>query len=191
MQIRPTIALAMGDPAGISPELTAKVLALGELRSCARFVVVGDRRVLTEGEKLAGVQLDLHTVGPESNLPEDEQRPLFVDLGHLDPKSIRRGVATAEGGRFALANYRYALTLARARRAQAVCFTPFNKQAMRLALSSYDDEIGFTAEVIGADAPASEFNILDTLWNARVTSHIPLRKLSLMSLNRRCCAPSD
>ena len=35
----PTIALAMGDPAGISPELTAKLLANDEVRAAARIVV--------------------------------------------------------------------------------------------------------------------------------------------------------
>ncbi len=58
--------------------------------------------------------------------------------------------------------------------AEAVCFTPFNKQAMRLAHPPYDDEISFSQAVIGVSGPASEFNILDRLWNARVTSHVPL-----------------
>ena len=43
---RPVIALAMGDPAGISPELTAMLLADPETREAARIVVIGDRRIL-------------------------------------------------------------------------------------------------------------------------------------------------
>jgi len=46
--MRPVIALAMGDPAGISPELTAKLLALDEVVDKARIVVIGDRRVLDD-----------------------------------------------------------------------------------------------------------------------------------------------
>jgi hypothetical protein len=42
---KPLIALAMGDPAGISPELTAKAIGLEEVHSRARLIVVGDRRV--------------------------------------------------------------------------------------------------------------------------------------------------
>jgi 4-hydroxythreonine-4-phosphate dehydrogenase len=42
---RPVVALAMGDPAGISPELTAKLVALDQVRSSARLLVIGDRRV--------------------------------------------------------------------------------------------------------------------------------------------------
>src|SRR6266567_966732 len=60
----------------------------------------------------------------------------------------------------------------------AVCFTPFNKNAMRLAHPVYDDEISFSADVVGLDGPASEFNVLDGLWNARVTSHISLAEVA-------------
>jgi 4-hydroxythreonine-4-phosphate dehydrogenase len=161
--MRPTIALAMGDPAGISPELTAKVVALDEARRAARIVVVGDRRVFEAGAKIAGSASE-----PDA----------FIDLQHLDPRSIERGRASRAGGEFALANYRRALQLVVEGAAHAVCFTPFNKQAMRLADPSYEDEIGFTARVLEFKGAATEFNILEGLWNARVTSHIPLAKVA-------------
>ncbi len=133
--------------------------------------------MLDEGAKVAGVRLDVKNLPPDADLSK-ENGPVFIDLGHLDPSSIRPGIATAEGGRFALTNYRHALTLAREGRAEAVCFTPFNKNAMRLAHPSYDDEISFSADVVGLEVPASEFNVLDRLWNARVTSHISLAEVA-------------
>jgi len=160
---KPVIALAMGDPAGISPELTARVVALEEVRAAARIVVIGDRRVFDEGARIA-----------KAAVPELE----FQDLKHLDPSTIQRGVASKAGGASALANYRHALRMVAEGKADAVCFTPFNKQAMKLADPSYEDEIGFTAGVIGFKGVATEFNVLDKLWNARVTSHIPLAKVS-------------
>jgi len=176
--MKPIIALAMGDPAGISPELTAKLLAENDVAAKARLVVIGDRRVLDDGARVAAVKLDLNNVSPDANITTDDGPPVFIDLGHLDPASVARGVATAEGGRFALANYRHALTMARDGRADAVAFTPFNKQAMRLAHPPYDDEISFSADIVGLDGPASEFNVLDRLWNARVTSHIALSEVA-------------
>jgi 4-hydroxythreonine-4-phosphate dehydrogenase len=182
---KPTLALAMGDPAGISPELTARLLALDEVRSQARLVVIGDCRVLDQGARVSGVDLDLETVGPDDPLPNRIDRPIFVDLANLAPDSVERGVATREGGRFALANYRLALTMARDARADAVCFTPFNKQAMRLAHPSYDDEISFSSEVVGVDGPASEFNILENIWNARVTSHVRVADVAALITTQR------
>ena len=163
----------MGDPAGISPELTAAVVALPEIRDAADIVVIGDARVFRAGASDARVEPDVDWRETFDDLSM-RARPLFVDLHHLDPATITAGEATRAGGTFALANFRAALELAAARRVDAVCFTPFNKAAMRSAHPGYDDEIGYSAEVLGADGPASEFNILDELWNARVTSHIPL-----------------
>jgi len=173
MSNKPIIALAMGDPAGISPELTAKAIALDEVRHAARLVVVGDRRIFDEGARVAQCAPDVEMVA-EDDAPGARDRPAFIDLAHTDPATIERGVASAAGGRSALANYRLALRLVARGLADAVCFTPFNKQAMRLADPSYDDEIGFTAGILGTTGPATEFNILEGLWNARVTSHIPL-----------------
>ncbi len=178
MTARPLIALATGDPAGISPELTAKLVALDEVRARGRIVVIGDRRVFDEGASVAGVKPMLTMVEQGADLRAAKGEALFVDLGHLDPAQVERGVANLAGGKFALANYKYALELGRDGRVDAVCFTPFNKQAMRLARAEYDDEIAFSAEVVGLKTPASEFNVLGELWNARVTSHIPLKDVA-------------
>ena len=175
--MRPVIALAMGDPAGISPELTAKLVALDEARAAAALIVIGDKRVFDAGAATAGVRIELTVIGPTDAIRTSSDKPVFVDLRHLDPAAIERGVASRAGGAFALANYRQALLLVVRGDAQAVCFTPFNKQAMRLADPSYDDEIGFTAGELGTHGAASEFNILEGLWNARVTSHVPLAKV--------------
>ncbi|MGY8664290.1 4-hydroxythreonine-4-phosphate dehydrogenase PdxA [Bradyrhizobium sp. UFLA05-109] len=178
MTAKPLIALAMGDPAGISPELTARLVALDDLRARARLVVIGDRRIFGEGARVAGVTPELRTVERGADFRAAECDALFVDLGHLAPADVERGVASLAGGRFALANYRCALELGRDGRVDAVCFTPFNKQAMRLARADYDDEIAFSAEVVGLKTAASEFNVLGKLWNARVTSHIALKDVA-------------
>ncbi len=163
----------MGDPAGVSPELTAKVAALDDVGKVARLIVIGDKRVFDAGAAIAGINADFIVIGRAEAIPAGDGM-VFVDLAHLDPATIERGVATAAGGTFALANYRHALERVASGQAQAVCFTPFNKQAMRLADATYDDEIGFTAGVLGVTGPATEFNILEGLWNARVTSHVPM-----------------
>ncbi|MGY4288690.1 4-hydroxythreonine-4-phosphate dehydrogenase [Bradyrhizobium sp. LM2.7] len=178
MTSKPLIALAMGDPAGISPELTAKLVALDDIRARGRLVVIGDRRVFDQGARVAGVRPELNTVELGADVRAAAGDALFIDLGHLDPAEVEQGTASIAGGRFALANYRHALELARDGHADAVCFTPFNKQAMRYARSDYDDEIAFSAEVVGLKTAASEFNVLGELWNARVTSHIPLKDVA-------------
>jgi 4-hydroxythreonine-4-phosphate dehydrogenase len=125
--------------------------------------VVGDRRIFEDGARVAGA----------SAAPDE-----FVEVRHADPAGIKRGVAAKAGGQSALANYRTALRMVADGKADATCFTPFNKQAMRMAEPTYDDEILFTSNVLGFKGLATEFNVLEGLWNARVTSHIPLKEVS-------------
>lgn len=174
----PTIAFAMGDASGIGSELMAKVLAEPDIAGAARYVVIGDSRVLARGASIVGKPVTLPVIGPDAALPRD--RSVFVDLGHLDPKDAPFGSVNLASGRFALENFRTALLLGLAGEADAVAFTPFNKAAMRLAHPPYEDEIGFTAGVIGFDGKAKEFNILEGLWNARVTSHVPLKDVAAL-----------
>ena len=145
---RPIVALAMGDPAGISPELTAMLLADPETIERARVVVFGDRRILDRGAQEAGVTLDL---GEAANVASigDGSRPVMIDLKNLAVEDVRRGEATLEGGTFATTNFRRALEMAHAGQADAVIFTPFNKAAMRHAYPCYDDEIRFGVDVTG------------------------------------------
>lgn len=176
---KPVVALAIGDPAGVGPELAAALLADAEVLDAADFLVVGDRRVLDRGAAEYGVTLD-YDICTDPAAATPGAKPLLIDLAHLDPDSLERGVASEAGGAFALANFSTCLKLAADGRAHAVCFTPFNKAAMRLSYPPYEDEIGYTAHVLGIQVVASEFNILEGLWNARVTSHVPLSQVASM-----------
>lgn len=173
----PVIAIAMGDPSGISPELAARILAEPDLRAAARYVVFGDARLLALGIADSGVDPQVRIVRDGEALPLGE-RPVFIDLANHDPADLQRGKATLAGGKAATENFRRALQFASAGQADAVFFTPFNKAAMRFAYPGYDDEIRFVRDAIGFEGPASEFNILGKLWNARVTSHIPLSEVA-------------
>src|SRR5262245_1878278 len=86
-QAAPVVVLAMGDPAGISPELTARLMADPSMHAAARLVVIGDRRVLDHGARVANVALDVKTIAPNAPLPIGIGPPVLVDLGHLDPST--------------------------------------------------------------------------------------------------------
>ncbi len=169
---RPLIALALGDPSGIGNEVAVKALADPETRAAADYLVIGDRRHWAEGERVAGQSLAPPLVGP------DFDGVAFLDLAHADTGAIAPGEASRAGGMVALANFRTALRLGAAGQVDAICFTPFNKYAMRLGEPDYVDEIGFIQRATGIEAEGSEFNVLDEVWNARVTSHIPLAEVA-------------
>lgn len=174
----PVIVLAMGDPAGVAPELTARLAADADVRAAARLIIIGDARVLRAGAQTAHVELDIDRLTAHNPLPTGAGRPVIVDLGHLDPMAVCMGEVQEAAGRFAVENLKTAMACAVGGVADAVCFTAFNKASMRLAHPGYEDEIVFAAEMLHLTSRASEFNVLPKLWNARVTSHVPLSAVS-------------
>ena len=173
----PVLALAMGDPAGIGLELLSKLMADHEVRAAANFIVVGDRRALNEGDRISGLKTEILNWLPEDGSPNFDYGAVLLDLENLDQTTLSTGKSSKEGGRFSLANFRKALQLGNSGIADAVTFTPFNKHAMRLALPSYVDEIGILNEELPG-GKGREFNVLPRVWNARVTSHVPLSSVS-------------
>jgi 4-hydroxythreonine-4-phosphate dehydrogenase len=172
------VALVMGDPCGISPELTAKLLSLPEASAQAGVLVIGDLRVFREGEAVAKVKVPLAVVREVADAKPAPGKVTFLDLANLDPASVKRGEASAEGGAYAMANFKFALGLAKRNAVDAICFTPFNKQALRLAGNPYEDEMQLAADELGFEGPHGELNVLEKIWNARVTSHVPLSRVS-------------
>jgi 4-hydroxythreonine-4-phosphate dehydrogenase len=189
--LSPRICIAMGDPAGIGSELLARLLARADLMQRACVSVIGDRRVLADGERIAGVVSDLPVVAIAEAEWAAPGEPVFVDLCNLDAATIRRGEASSTGGAFAMRNFREALLLAKAGRADGVLFTPFNKLALKLAGNPHPDEIRWAADVLDWKGPCSEYNRLDRLWNARVTSHEPLREVPGMLSRERIASAID
>jgi 4-hydroxythreonine-4-phosphate dehydrogenase len=175
----PKIALVLGDPGGIGAELAARLLAEREIALRARILVIGDRRLLALGERIAGVGLGLRVVGEvEAALAANDDTPTMLDRENLDPALSPLGQATAAGGRSVLDNLATALRLAKDGRIDAITFVPFNKAALKLGGNPHDDEIGFMADMLGVTGGYGEFNVLDGMWNARVTSHVPLRAVA-------------
>jgi 4-hydroxythreonine-4-phosphate dehydrogenase len=176
---KPLVGLVVGDPAGIGPELAAKLAADSLVADAVRLLVIGDRRIFDHGAEIAGTRT---VVAP---IREDELSHVltgphrFLDVPSIDPVTVVTGRAGEPGGASALANFRKALDLGASRLVDAVCYTPFNKSAMRKSYSAYEDEVSFSAEHLGLPVTdIAEFNIQPRLWSARVTSHVPLSRVA-------------
>lgn len=181
--MKPRIALVLGDAAGISAELAAKLLASPQAAQ-AKLFVIGDRRLLARGAREAGVSLQIEEISdPEADSGQTPNALLHRPLA--DDAALIPGQISAAGGRACLENYALALDLAQKGMVDGILFTPFNKQAMRLVDPEYEDEIAFAEKRLGLVGQAAEFNIIDAFWNARVTSHVPLRRVAdLITLER-------
>lgn len=174
--MKPTVALFTGDPAGIGPELVARLLAEGEAQPDADILLIGARSVVDDGMRAAGVDVALEA-GPAQRGPP---RPRLVDWPWLEAQGFARGEVAARNGEYMLAGLALGLELCERGIADAMCFAPLNKAALRAGGMQHADELHYFCEKLRFTGPSVEFNVLDTLWTSRVTSHVPLKDVSAL-----------
>lgn len=161
--MKPEIAISMGDPAGIGPEVLVKALADPDVTNLARWRIAGDSSVLRETEKLTGLPLP----GPEV--------ATILDQGLAPPEGFPTGKLSAACGRAALSYVRAAVQLCLDGRAVAVVTGPLNKEAVTMAGENFSGHTEFIAEMCGA-SDSRMLLVNDRLRIVHVSTHVPLRQ---------------
>ena len=173
---RPTVALLLGDPTGIGPEIVAKVLGAGALAETAQLVVVGDARLLERGMRETGTQLRLKEVASPRGANGDAGVVPIIDLADMDPAALPRGEVSAEAGRLTGATLANAIELALAGEVDAITFAPLNKAALNAGGWRFADEHQMFAHLLDHQGHFAEMNVLDGQWMSRVTGHVSMRR---------------
>lgn len=164
MSDKPRVLLLAGDPTGIGPEITAKLLAMPETREAAEITLLGDPDVFLSGAKTGRTPATVF-----DGLP-------FLEYRMEDTCAIGRH--SRHAGAFTLETLRLACEMIRDGKVDALLFAPLNKQAMMLAGLEQEDEMHFFAHELGVTTLCSEINIAASLWTTRVTSHVPLKDVA-------------
>jgi 4-hydroxythreonine-4-phosphate dehydrogenase len=173
---KPVVAVTLGDPAGIGPELIGRLLARRETLEAANVVLVGDPWLWAEGQQLAGVTVATDAVGgfAEVRRRSDTSRPAFLAMDTVRPDQVVRSQSGAAGGASVLRVLDRCMDAAQAGDVDAICFAPLNKHAMKLGGLQHEDELHHFAQYLGVTGYFCEFNTLDGLWTSRISSHVPL-----------------
>src|SRR5438045_2532680 len=174
---RPRLAVLLGDPNGIGPEIAVKLLARPGTLAGADVVVYTDPTMLAAGERVARTRVDMLRC-PQGSLEFEPHRPTLAALDLIAAKAITPGEATAAGGRAALTALEMAADAAKRGEVDGIVFAPLNKHALRLGGLAQEDELRYLQEKFGVTGFVSEFNVTGALWTSRVTSHIPLRDVA-------------
>jgi len=175
--IKPRIAMVLGDPAGIGPELIAKLLTNQDVRNKADIILIADKAEAERGMDIAGVRYPYRECQSLDNLVFEEGVPLFFNYRGDVEGDFPRAVMNPKGGQYCLKTLEKALRLTESGVTDAVMFAPLNKGAMHSAGMNYDDELHWFADLLGYKGPICEFNTMDGLWTSRVTSHVSLREV--------------
>ena len=147
---RPLLAITLGDPAGIGPEIILKALAHEAVFERCRPLVIGDRRILDRAAEWVESELPIVDVASPA---ESLYRPgtvSLLDLHNADPAECPVGVESAPAGRAAVEYVLRAADLAMAGEVDAVVTAPLNKAAMHMAGFHYPGHTELLAERTGA-----------------------------------------
>ena len=175
LNTRPLIGLMLGDPTGVGPELSVKLLASGAADE-GRVVVFGDARVLELGMRDAGVSVPYQAYERVDDVPPDAEGISLVDLANMDPASIVRGQISDASGRVCGETLKAMIEAALAGRIDGICFAPLNKAALHRGGWAFHDEHQMFANLTGHAGFFGEMNVIPEFATFRVTSHVALRE---------------
>lgn len=173
---KPRIAIVPGDPAGIGPELIAKLLHEEGVQDAANIVLVGDSHLWSRGAEQADQDVPLNTISEDAIGAQSGLSHLEMDT--IDPSDVKIAEVSVEGGTTSLRCLDKALDLAQAGLVDGVLFAPFNKASMTSAGLNAEDEHKYMARYLGFEGYHSEINVLDDMMTTRVTSHIGLKDVA-------------
>jgi len=184
--MKPRILFLMGDTAGVGPELCAKVAEdLPNTAKGIQIILTGDGRVFKEAQKFIGSDKLYTNIHSFAEAEEHDDNLLFWDYRTADIDKIPRAAVSTEAGKEVLKGLETAISLAKNGEIDGIVFAPFNKESMHNAGAKHSSELEMFKEEFGRPDITGEFNILDGLWLARVTSHVPVSEIAqTLSIDR-------
>lgn len=176
MDERPIVAITIGDPASIGPEITVKALGEKEIYDICKPLLIGDKVVIEYYIKLLGLNIKLNNIAR----PEDGAFSYgTIDLINLDTikdlKEIDIGKVSARAGHSSAKYIEKAVELAKAKEVDAIATAPINKEAWKLAGVPHIGHTEMLGDLTGVKDPLTMFQV-NSLRIFFLTRHVSLRK---------------
>ena len=171
-----TIAVTMGDPCGVGPEVVLKALRRLPVPPHVRLLVIGDRSVLTRTARRLGLSVPAWAVVPQSVASGQwpVARVLLVDLGRRSAFVLGRTSSAA--GRAALAYLDAAIALWRAGCIDGIVTAPVTKWAIAQVKPGFVGQTEYLASAAHRREVVMLF-VSDRLRVALVTRHVPMGRV--------------
>jgi 4-hydroxythreonine-4-phosphate dehydrogenase len=159
---KPTIAVTIGDPAGIGPEVVLKALTSPEIQGQANWIVVGDQVALEKTHERCGVT------------PASIHATVWQSMAINNPEQVQFGQLSAACGRAAVEYVRVATEMCLKEEAQAMVTAPLNKEAVTMSGMQFSGHTEYIAELCGAE-DSRMMLANEKLKVVHVTTHVSLR----------------
>ena len=157
MRSKPLIAVPIGDPAGVGPEIVAKALSLTKVLDVADVIVIGDRGCMERAAELTGADLRIRLT--ERPADGDYRHGILnlIDLHNIDPEDFQYGAVQAMCGKAAYEYIEKSIRLAMDREVDAVATAPINKESLRAAGIPFIGHTEIFGELTGTPDPLTMF----------------------------------
>src|SRR5687767_12006227 len=150
---KPLLAVTMGDPAGIGPEVIVGAWANGQVHDCARLFVVGHPEVLRRAARLLNSGVAIESIESLEAINNHETGPgtiFCMETGRDVVLDIEPGQVDARAGAAAYQAVRRAATLALEGEIDGLVTAPLSKSALHAAGHYYPGHTELLAEICGA-----------------------------------------
>ena len=154
---KPLIAVPIGDPAGIGPEIVTKSIDDRELFKIADCIVVGDKKIMENAIKIVNADLKINVVEDMSQCVFEEGIMNLFDLDNIDMDRFEFGKISAMCGKAAYEYIEKSISLAMEGKADAVATTPINKESLHAAEVNYIGHTEIFGALTGTEDPLTMF----------------------------------
>jgi 4-hydroxythreonine-4-phosphate dehydrogenase len=172
--MKPIIAITMGDPAGIGPEIIIKALSLEETYEKCRPLVTGDANIMQWAVDQMESDLKIHRIASVKEALFELGTIDVYDLACIDMETFQPGVLQNQCGHAAFISVTTAIQLAMENEVDATVTAPLNKEALHNAGHNFD---GHT-EIYAHYTHTKKYAMLladEHLRVIHVSTHVPLR----------------
>ncbi|GAF13141.1 4-hydroxythreonine-4-phosphate dehydrogenase [Bacillus sp. JCM 19046] len=172
--MKPIIGITMGDAAGVGPEIIAKAFAHATIFETGRPFVIGDAALIERAVDITKTELNVVSVREVDECVFEPGTIEVLDL-RLLLDTLPFGEVSADAGNAAFRYIEKAVELAKAKKINAICTAPLNKEAMQKAGHMYPGHTEILAEL----TDTTDFSMMLSAPNLKVihlTTHVGLRK---------------
>lgn len=133
------LAITMGDPGGIGPEITVKAITYPEVKKICTPFVIGDIYIIQEALNLLKIPLKLRKIKSIKDSNPDKK---ILEVIHVIPPplkkfkkftTIKNNSPTPEGGRASVSYIKTAVELALSKQVDGIVTAPISKEALKMA----------------------------------------------------------
>jgi 4-hydroxythreonine-4-phosphate dehydrogenase len=166
------IALTLGDPAGIGPEIIVKAFQDELLSIDNKILVIGDAEVLKRTAKQIAPEILIH---PVTSPQEGSYQTYTIDVINLKnvPETLLMGRPSTEGGKASYEAIHKAVELALKDEVTAITTAPINKQSLHMAGHTFPGHTELLGHLTDSKNPSLMMEG-ESLRVVLVTTHLPL-----------------